>query len=253
MYDWYKLVEIPPHWRDKLTSIAWDLPNRIELRMMARYGLVDKAFLLEQLEQVGLKEEFRDVAADMMLAMGIRTDLSTRYSKGWITPEEIQSELVASGLSVPVQERMFQWIVKNTGDDRIIEELNLTKAEIIKGVKKGVVSLVEGKQLLIDIGKSDKEAQFILDINIEAAKGSPENYLEFRKLTQEARQALGLTANIPPPELIQADIDLKEAESALSKAKAAKLSAKKVSDLTGVVEAAKILYYQLLQELPKKS
>ncbi|KKK68296.1 hypothetical protein LCGC14_2945490, partial [marine sediment metagenome] len=127
MSDWYRLVEIPPHWRDKLTSISWDLPNRIELRMMARFGLVDKEFLVEQLKNVGLREDFRDIAADMMLVMGIRTDLSTRYSKGWLDAAGVREEINKSGLSDDIGSRLFQWIVKNTGTDRVEKERDLTK------------------------------------------------------------------------------------------------------------------------------
>ncbi|GAI77407.1 unnamed protein product, partial [marine sediment metagenome] len=166
LYEWYRLVEIPPHWRDKLTSISWDLPNRIELRMMARYGLVDKAFLVEQLGMVGLREDFREVAADMMLAMGIRTDLSTRYSKGWINAGGVQSELAVSGLSPEVADRMYQWIVKNVSEERVSGERDLTITDIIKGVKKGIITRQEGHTLLMELGFDDAEATFKLDINV---------------------------------------------------------------------------------------
>ncbi|GAH81529.1 unnamed protein product, partial [marine sediment metagenome] len=80
VYRWFRVVEIPPYWRDKLIAISWDLPNRIETRMMARYGLVDKPWLVKHLERIGLHEDYRSIAADFMLAMGIRMDLSARYS-----------------------------------------------------------------------------------------------------------------------------------------------------------------------------
>jgi len=182
MYEWYRLVEIPPHWRDKLTSISWDLPNRIELRMMARYGLVDKAFLIEQLKMVGLREDFRDIAADMMLAMGIRTDLSTRFSKGWLDSAGVKSELEASGLSPEVGDRMYQWIVKNVSPDRVVKERDLTVTDIIKGVKKGIITRVDGQSLLEDMGYDAVEARFKLDINIPVEEEVSE--VKARELTK---------------------------------------------------------------------
>ncbi|KKK78249.1 hypothetical protein LCGC14_2845460, partial [marine sediment metagenome] len=163
---YYRVVEIPTRWRKGLTEISWDLPNRIELRMMARYGLVDKNFLVEQLGKVGLAEEYRSVAADMMLAMGVRTDLSTRYSKGWINAEGVKTELAGAGLSEEVQTRMFQWIVKNVQTDRVAKERDLTVTDIIKGVKKGTITRAQGQTLLVNMGYDSTEAKFKLDINI---------------------------------------------------------------------------------------
>lgn len=213
VYEWYRLVEIPPYWRDKLTSISWDLPNRIELRMMARMGLVDKAFLVKQLKMVGLREDFRDIAADMMLSLGVRTDVSTRYRNGWIRRDEVKSELEATGLSAEVVDRLFKWIVKDAGGDRVVKERDLTKAEITKGVKKGVIPASQGVELLIDMGYDRDEAEYIITINVGVLEGSPETYMEFKKWTQLYRVSQGKTARIPSEELIQAEKDAKELDT----------------------------------------
>jgi len=247
VYKWYRVQEIPPKWRDKLTSISWDLPNRIELRMMARYGLVDKSFLIEQLKQVGLKEDFRDVAADMMLAMGIRTDLSTRYSKGWLTAEQVKQELIDSGLSEAVRERMYMWIVKNASGDRVASERDLTKAEIVKGVKKGVISWTQGKELLQDLGYEEWEAEYKLLIDIGAAEGSPDTYQEFKKITQTYRQSQGLSAEVPSDELVEAEKNVLRLEDEYKVAKAEKAPKNRLQTLREDLEAAKILYHQLLK------
>jgi len=166
VYDWYRLVEIPPHWRDKLTAISWDLPNRIELRMMARFGLVDKAFLVEQLKNVGLREDFRDIAADMMLVMGIRTDLSTRYSKGWLDAEGVKSEIAAAGLGKDIGERLYQWIVKNVSNERVVKERDLTLTDIYKGIKKGTLTRPQGRELIKAMGYDDFEVEVKLSNNV---------------------------------------------------------------------------------------
>jgi hypothetical protein len=84
VYDWFRLVEIPPYWRKGLTALMWNLPGRVELRMMAQYGLVNKQFCIDLLKKDGLAEEYRDVVADMMIVRGIRSDLQTRYTKKWL-------------------------------------------------------------------------------------------------------------------------------------------------------------------------
>lgn len=247
VYQWYRVVEIPPYWRDKLTTLSWDLPNRIELRMMARYGLVDKSFLVEQLGMVGLHEEYRDVAADMMLAMGIRTDLSTRFSKGWLTPETVKSELEASGLSAAVQERMYQWIIQNTGGDRIQSETNLTKSEIYTGVKKGVISWGEGIELLQDHNLTKEEAEFILQIRVGALEGSPDTYQEFKKITQLWRKSQGLEYKMPSEDLIQASKDVKETERILQQVQIGERTDITEAEAKTAVEEARQRYHQLTQ------
>jgi len=247
VYEYYRLVEVPPLWRDKLTSISWDLPNRIELRMMARYGLVDKAFLLEQLKQVGLKEEFRDVAADMMLAMGIRTDLSTRFSKGWIDAATVESELVASGLSEDVRTRLFQWIVKNVGTDRVEKERDLTKSEIYKAIKKGKMELSQGVELLQRMGYDSEEATLLVEINVGALTGSPETYQEMRKWVELYRQSQRLDAKVPSEELIQAEKDVLEAELVLRQVKAKEREDITEAEAKGAIDEAKIRFHQLLK------
>lgn len=250
VYEWYRLVEIPPHWRDKLTSISWDLPNRIELRMMARYGLVDKPFLVEQLKLVGLREDFRSIAADMMLAMGIRTDLSTRYSKGWLDADGVKAELDASGLSPEVVTRMYMWIVKNTGEDRVAAEKNLTKSEIYKAIKKGAIPASQGVELIQDLGYAREEAVLLVEINVGVLEGSPENYQELKKATQLYRQAVGLEAHIPTEDLIQAEKDTKTAEIALAKAEQEKATPKKLTELRETLDEAKQRYHQLSPPTP---
>ena len=180
---WYRVVEIPPYWRDKLTGITWDLPNRIETRMMARYGLVDKPWLVEHLKKVGLHEDYRGIAADFMLAMGIRMDISSRYSKGWLTSEDVKSEIATFGLSDDIADRLYQWIVKNVSGDRVTTEKNLTKADILKGIKKGVVTVDEGKELLSDLGYEADEVDYIVDANITISEEIPEVVKE-RDLTK---------------------------------------------------------------------
>ncbi len=361
MQKWYKVVEIPPIYRENLTKISWDLPNRIELRMMARFGLVDKPFLLEQLKQVGLTEEFRDVAADMMLTMGIRTDLSTRYSKGWINAGEVRQELEVSGLSVEVADRLFQWIVKNTQTERVAKERNLTlakitkgvrkdvitrgqaqdliqdmgydtteaklildidapaeatvkevkqrqlskadimkaykleefdrsetlsrlielrfspddaetlarlvditkgeipderqreltKIDIIQGVKAGVITPEEGYIMLQDIGYSAKDAQFILDVKVEAEAGSPDTLGEFKDIVEVYRASIGLPGKPVPLELIIAERAVKAGEVALADGRSRKVKPKRLLELEQTSEEAKIKHHQLLTEFNK--
>jgi len=356
--QYYRLAEIPPYWRKKLNTISWDLPNRIELRLMARYGLIDKDDLVKMLEYVGLHKDYRSISADMMLVMGIESDISTRYSKGWINADDVKSELSSAGLSEDMQERTYQRIVKKAATERVSTERDLTVTDIIKGVKKGTISRSEGQDLLIQMGYDQKEAKFKLDINIPeeetvqdtkqreltktdilsayklgqideaeavsqlmsirysednatfllgltiatlekiaevrerdltkadiikavkkgvisqedaylmllnigyddsesifiltinptAEAGSPSTYNEFRVMAQSYRDSIGLPSKKITQEMIQAEWDYKAAQAALKTAKSKKASPNRVQELELAVEQAKQRYHQLTKE-----
>ncbi len=175
-----KALDIMPFWRDKLIELSWDLPNRVELRMMARYGLVDKPFLMTALKNVGLREDYRETVADMMLAQGLMTDLPVRYRNKWITSDELKVELATAGLSKDIQERMYKWIVKNVGPERTTVERDLTAAEIIKGVKKGYLTWDDAKQQLMALGYDEVEANYKLAIDVEVVETVPTTELNTR-------------------------------------------------------------------------
>jgi len=187
-----KSLDVMPFWRDKLIELSWDVPNRVELRMMARYGLVDKPFLMDALKNSGLREDYREIVADMMLAQGLLQDLSAQYSKKWLTSDEVKAELGKVGLSDDVKERMFRWITANAGADRIAKEKDLTAAEIIKGVKLGVVSQLDGIDQLMALGYDEAEATYKLAIEIpqEAETLTDEQKIQIDTTRRQRRDRL---------------------------------------------------------------
>lgn len=245
--DWYyRLVETPPFWRRRLTALSWALPNRIETRMMARYGLVDRKWLVWHLGKIGLHPDYREIAADFMLAMGIRMDIAARYSKGWLTADEVKSEIATFGMSEDINDRLYKWIVKNVGPEKVEEERSLTKTEIYAGVKKGVISWDEGIELLMDLGYSREDAEYILEVRVGALAGSPESFMEFKHLTQGYRRAQGMEYKIPPPELIEAGKALREAEAARKEAIDKGIKAEKLTPYEKAVSDTTYRYRQLL-------
>lgn len=187
-----KALDIMPFWRDKLTELSWDLPNRVEMRMLARYGLVDKPFLVKVLGEIGLREDYRVIIADLMLAQGMMTDLRARYANKWIDSHELRDEITRSGLSPDVQNRLYSWIVKNSGPERTTAEKDLTAAEIIKGVKKGIITWEDGLQRLGTLGYDEAEAVFKLAIEIEVVEEEPTSELTVRvdTIRRKRRQRL---------------------------------------------------------------
>jgi len=168
-----KAKDIMPFWRDKLTAISWLLPGRIEARMLAQYGLVDKAWLVDLLEKDGMAEEYRDVVADMMLVRGARTDIQTRYSKKWLDAAGVRREIDALNLSPQIADKLYQWIVTNAGPERTQTERDLTTAEIVKAVRLGFMEWADGVALLMAQGWDETEADLKLAIGIPTTAEVP--------------------------------------------------------------------------------
>lgn len=172
--------DVMPYWRDKLIDIAWDFPNRIELRMMARYGIVDKAYLVKVFEKIGVAEEYRSTIADMNIAVGILTDLRTRYANGYINSDQVKQELADAQLAPEVQTRLYQYIIKVDKPARTSADKDLTKAELIKGVTQGVLMWEDVVGALTEMGYDEEEANYILAINVPQETGLPVDELRNR-------------------------------------------------------------------------
>jgi hypothetical protein len=181
-------------------------PSRSDITAMCKYLDLNKAEVMELLGHTGLVEEYRSPVADNIIIMAIETDLRTRYRNGWISAEEVKSKITSRGVSPETAERVYERIVKEEKFERLAEERDLTKAEIVKGVKKGVITWEEGVILLMDLNYDQSEAQFILEINISAATGSPENKAEFKKLTELAQIASAQPSFRPWEEIVKAEV-----------------------------------------------
>jgi len=228
LYDWYRLVEIPPFWRDRLTEMSWNVPTRVDVRRWWEMRTIPESELYNVYHRMGYHGKDLD---NYVLWTKVYTDypaLLARYKNGWITIEDVKAELINMGMSADRAETLLQEKIRKEAPERVAVEKNLTKAEIVKGVKKGVITRAEGIELLQDMGYGPDEANYIMAINLEVLTGSPHNFAEFRDLTQGYRIAVGMEGK-PMPE------DIKETGAEVVRlsddVKALQASIKKEQDL----------------------
>ncbi|MBA7579235.1 hypothetical protein ES708_21104 [subsurface metagenome] len=91
-----------------------------------------------------------------------------RWSKGWITLDEVKSELTGLGMPADRLEELIQTKIKPAESERVTGERNLTKTDIYKGVKQGRIDRTEGIELLMDLGFDEDEADYLLAAGPEA-------------------------------------------------------------------------------------
>jgi len=210
VYDWFRLVEIPPFWRDKLIAMAYTWPTRVDVRRWYDMRTIDESRLRELYEGMGYHGDNLD---DYVKWTKVYTDfgmMMTRFKNGWITEQDIRDWL--KGLEIP-EDRIQQFIEEKTKPEkaaRTAAERDLTATDIIMGVKKGVIFWADGIELLMDLGYDEEEADFKLAVRIETEGGSPEGFPEYKRLTQLWRASQGLSTKLTLAEIKTSEKELAE-------------------------------------------
>ena len=161
-----RTLDIMPFWREKLMDISWEVPTRVDVRRFWDMRTIDEARLREIYTALGYHG--RDLE-DYVLWTKIFVDFPTllaRYKNGWITLDDVKKELVAMGMKPDRADIMIEEKIKKEAPERTATEKNLTKADIIAGVKKGVITREQGAELLVDLGYDNDEAIYLLAVNI---------------------------------------------------------------------------------------
>lgn len=166
VYDWFRLVEIPPYWRQLLIDTAYTWPTRVDVRRWWDMRTIDETELRRLYSGMGYRGVNLDNYVLWTKVYVAFPDLMARWSKGWITIDEVRSELTTLGMPAARLEEFIQMKVKAAEPERIETERDITKTDIIKGVRTNVITRDEGIELLQDLGYDYDEAVYILEINI---------------------------------------------------------------------------------------
>jgi len=204
VYDWFRVVEIPPFWRDLLIQTAYTWPTRVDVRRWWDMRTIDEPELRRLYSGMGYRGVNLDNYVLWTKVYVSFPDLMARWTKGWITLDEVRSELVALGMPAERVEEMIQTKIEPEGPGRVEDGKSLTKTEIYKGVKKELITWGEGIELLRDLGYDEDEADYILAVNVGALEGSPKTFQEFKDWTTKYKIATGREAKPMPEELKKA-------------------------------------------------
>lgn len=189
VWDWFRLVEIPPYWRDKLIGISWNIPTRVDVRRFWDMRTINEDRLREIYTAQGYHDKDLDDYVLWTKVYVAFPDLIARFTNGWITQDEVEAELVSLGMPADRAKEMVQTKVKAAKPARTQTEKDLTRTDILKGVKTGYITREQGAELLMDLKYDDKEAAFILDTNVPV--DSTDEAVKERELTKsDVKQGL---------------------------------------------------------------
>jgi len=166
MKAWFRLVEIPPYWRQMLIDISYEVPTRVDVRRFWDMRTINEERLREIYAWQGYHGKDLDDYVLWTKVYVAFPDLIARWKNGYITLDEVRAELTGYGMPADRLEELIQTKMKATEGERTAAERDLTKTDIYKGVKTGVITRGEGMELLMDLGFEEDEADYLLAINI---------------------------------------------------------------------------------------
>lgn len=168
VYEWYTLVEIPPHWRDKLTAISYNVPTRVDVRRFLDMKTIDETRLREIYAAQGYHGKDLDDYVTWTKVYVAMPDLIAQVKNGWIDPVEVVPALVQLGMTAEAATELYQTKFKAAVSTDDLAVADLTKTEIYKAVKAEKISRADAVSLLEDMGKTRATATLLLDLNAPA-------------------------------------------------------------------------------------
>ncbi len=191
--DWFRVVEIPPFWRQLLIDSAYTWPTRVDVRRWWDMRTIDEAELRRLYSGMGYRGVNLDNYVLWTKVYVAFPDLMARWTKGWITEADVRSELTGLGMPADRVDEMIQTKIKKTVPEPIDEAKKVSQTAIIKWVKEDTEGRWnQGIDLLMDLGYDEAGARFVLDAYI-ADMGSPETFEDWKQLTAGYRRAAGMT------------------------------------------------------------
>lgn len=155
-----------PAWIPNRKKIIYKPYTRVDTRRMWDLRSLSEQEVYENYQDLGYDEDHARKMTTWTKLYVIAVELRARYSKGWISAADVKSEIIAAGMSPSRAEIWVQKIIKPDQETRTEKERDVTKSEIVKGVKTGVITREDGIELLVGMGYDDDEANYILEINI---------------------------------------------------------------------------------------
>jgi hypothetical protein len=214
-----RALDVMPYWRDKLIAISYSPLTRVDARRAWELEVITDEELYKTYLALGYSPEDAERLTTYTKLERTLPYLREAYKKGWITSEQFKAELMALGIKPEVVEKVYRRVVTADKAERTGKERDLTKTEIIKGLKAGIISEADAYEMLQGLGYDRDEAAYLLYIYGVVEKGDPETPLEMRAVVERFKKMRGEKAMEITPEMIELDKQIKELKERIEKLK----------------------------------
>lgn len=163
VYDYYKLVEIPPYWREKLTKISYSPYTRVDVRRMYAAGVLSVEEVMQSYKDIGYDDEKAANMTDFTIASTAtkerdltRTMIEQGYETGLISPEDTVRLLMDLGYDE--QESLLILGLKNYAlmQDELDDKVETIKSQFRRGLVEEETAIEELDKLGLAASYRDK-------------------------------------------------------------------------------------------------
>ena len=157
--DWFKLVEIPPFWRERMIKIAYHPYTRVDVRRMHKLGVIDDEGLKRALMDIGYDDEHAEGMKKFYLEYNkspgedpnrdlTRAVVEKAYKVGTIGASELEDGLKSLGYDEDQVAFMKAILDQSESLDRATDWIGLLRSQ----VNAGLVDPIAAKNKLASMG-----------------------------------------------------------------------------------------------------
>jgi len=176
VYEWYRLVEIPPYWRELLTKIAYSPYTRVDVRRMHAAGVLGDEDLIQAMKDIGYDQEHAEKMAEFYKLYNAgsekelsRTDIEKAYEDRDLNFTEALNLLLNIGYSQELANFYLARIDLNMDRAVRLERIDLVKEKYLANL----FNIDQARNALIGYGVTIKRTAELLDRwNVQVVKNA---------------------------------------------------------------------------------
>jgi hypothetical protein len=192
------ILDFRPDDTELVKEVLFKLPNRVEARLMARFGLLTDAQLDEIIKAEGVREDFVPALRTMMQDFALtsifsktETEAITSYENGLINEDEVRHMLT----SIKRPPNVINSDVNLVKFKRETKFRDLQVKAVVSAMKKGTISINTAETRLQSIGVDSEfigfiiaEQNWILSVAVSAKTKSAAKDLTVAQLTKAVKE-----------------------------------------------------------------
>jgi len=166
VYDWYKLVEIPPYWRDLLTKIAYSPYTRVDVRRMHAAGVIGDEALVQAMKDIGYDQEHAEKMAEFYKKYNAgsdkelsRTDIEKAFEDGDLNYPQAIGIMVSIGYDEAIADFYLSRIELEKERAKRLERIELTKEKFLSNL----ITEVKARNELVAYGVEISRINELID------------------------------------------------------------------------------------------
>ena len=165
-----KYQDIAPFYREKILSTLYNDLGQIQLRWLIRFRFIDYSEAVYRHERQGLPRTLAEQVTKVVFCVQSITDWKAAVKSGSMSWTDVQEELRNWNVVEPKILSVVRLKVAPEEMDKIADERQVTKKLIMRSLDLGDITRENAKQKLIQLGYSDEQASFMLDVHAEETR-----------------------------------------------------------------------------------